>query len=170
MQLDFDIQNYLRISPTDMLLVCISTLLIVLIAKHFFWDKICAYVERRQVFIQDNINASIQSKKEAEQLKEEYEQQLSTVHEQAQDILAQATLSAANMKKEVLAQANEEALRMKQQASEAIEKEKLAAYKELKGVIEDVALDAAEKLIGRTLDEEAHRTYVKQLLSEGDDS
>ena len=49
-----------------------------------------------------------------------------------------------------------------------------AAYiehlKELKGVIEDVALDAAEKLIGRTLDEEAHRTYVKQLLSEGDDS
>ena len=69
--------------------------------KTFFLDKICAYVERRQVFIQDNINASIQSKKEAEQLKEEYEQQLSTVHEQAQDILAQATLSAANTKKDV---------------------------------------------------------------------
>lgn len=168
MQLDFDIQNYLRISPTDMLLVCISTLLIVCIAKHFLWDKINAYIERRQTFIQENINASIQNKKEMHQLKKEYEHKLSTLHADANDILTQARLSATNTKKEMLAQANEEVLRMKQEAYEEIEKEKRAAYQELKDAMEDVALDAAEKLIGRTLDDEAHRKYVKQLLSMGE--
>ena len=170
MNLDFDIQNYLRISPTDMLLVCISTLLIVLIAKHFFWDKVVAYIERRQAFIQENIDASEKSKQEAEVLKQQYEAQLKDVHLQAQDILQQAHQSASYMKKEVLAEANAEAVRMKEQASEAIAQEKLAAYKEIKDVIEDVALDTAEKLIGRKLDEEAHRKYVQELLSEGEDA
>ena len=38
--IDFNIDNYLRISLTDVVLVCISTFLIVMFAKKFFWDKL----------------------------------------------------------------------------------------------------------------------------------
>ena len=40
----FTIENYLRISLTDVILVMISTILIVLIAKKFFWSKLVAFV------------------------------------------------------------------------------------------------------------------------------
>lgn len=42
---DFNIDNYLRISPTDVILVLISTALIILFAKHFFWDKLTAFIK-----------------------------------------------------------------------------------------------------------------------------
>ncbi len=66
--IDFNIDNYLRISFTDVVLVCISTLLIVLFAKHFFWNKLVAFVKKRQDLIQENIDASITLKEEASQI------------------------------------------------------------------------------------------------------
>ena len=62
----FNIDNYLRISLTDVVLVCISTFLIVLIAKKFFWDKLLAYIQKRQDMIQDNIDSSVKIKEEAQ--------------------------------------------------------------------------------------------------------
>ena len=37
--IDFNVSNYLRISLTDVVMVLISTGLIILFAKHFFWIK-----------------------------------------------------------------------------------------------------------------------------------
>lgn len=36
MNLDFDIYAYLRLSPSDVIIVCISTFLLVIVAKRFF--------------------------------------------------------------------------------------------------------------------------------------
>lgn len=33
--MDFDINAYLRLNPMDMIMVCVSTLIIIAIAKHF---------------------------------------------------------------------------------------------------------------------------------------
>lgn len=46
----FDIDSYLRISLSDMLLVAISTLLLTAAGKVLFWDKVSAYLtSRRQI-------------------------------------------------------------------------------------------------------------------------
>lgn len=44
--MNIDITNYLRINPVDMALVCISTFIICLVAKHFFWDVILDYFQK----------------------------------------------------------------------------------------------------------------------------
>ena len=67
----FNIDNYLRISLTDVVLVLISTLLIVLIAKKFFWDKILAFMENRQNMIQENIDFSHELRDQAAAEKEQ---------------------------------------------------------------------------------------------------
>ena len=51
--IDFNIDNYLRISLTDVVLVCISTFLIVMFAKKFFWDKLLTLIQKRQDLIQE---------------------------------------------------------------------------------------------------------------------
>ena len=62
---DFNIDNYLRISPTDVILVLISTALIILFAKHFFWDKLTAFIKKRQDLIQENIDSSERLRQQA---------------------------------------------------------------------------------------------------------
>ena len=44
----FDIDSYLRISLSDMLLVAISTLLLTAAGKVLFWDKVSAYLTSRR--------------------------------------------------------------------------------------------------------------------------
>lgn len=44
--IDFNIDNYLRISLTDVVLVCISTFLIVMFAKKFFWEKLLTLIQK----------------------------------------------------------------------------------------------------------------------------
>ena len=73
----FDINSYLRLVPTDMLLICISTLLIVLIAKHFFWDKVTVYLNARSEVIQGDLDAAKAAKAEGAQYKQQYEEQRS---------------------------------------------------------------------------------------------
>ena len=53
--MDFDINAYLRLNPMDMIMVCVSTLIIIAIAKHFFWDKVLAYLDARKAAIQADI-------------------------------------------------------------------------------------------------------------------
>lgn len=48
--IDFNIDNYLRISLTDVVLVCISTFLIVMFAKKFFWDKLLTLIQKQTRF------------------------------------------------------------------------------------------------------------------------
>lgn len=53
--INFTIENYLRISWQDVILVCISSLIIVLVCRKYFWSKLLTFIEKRQQLIQNNI-------------------------------------------------------------------------------------------------------------------
>ena len=99
----FTIENYLRISLTDVILVMISTILIVLIAKKFFWSKLVAFVEKRQQLVQANIDSSLALKKEAEDLKDQYDKQIKSAGQEANVILENARAQATQEKKQISA-------------------------------------------------------------------
>ena len=109
----FNIDNYLRISLTDVVLVCISTFLIVLIAKKFFWDKLLAYIQKRQDMIQDNIDSSVKIKEEAQSIKERYDEKMKNAGKEAHAILESARASAAQEKQQILNQTQDEVVRLK---------------------------------------------------------
>lgn len=109
----FTIENYLRISLTDVILVMISTILIVLIAKKFFWSKLVAFVEKRQQLVQANIDSSLALKKEAEDLKDQYDKQIKSAGQEANVILENARAQATQEKKQILSKAQQEAVLLK---------------------------------------------------------
>lgn len=171
MNIEFDISSYLRLNPTDMLIVCISTFLIVLIAKHFFWDKALDYLKRREDAIQEDLNAAAQSKAEAQSMKVQYEQQISDARGEAHAILESAKSNASMEKKEVLHKARLEAEGLKEKAFADIEREKIQVRKQMKNEIADVAFLAAEKIVEKELDEDKHKKYVDDFIEHaGDDS
>ena len=129
---DFNVANYLRINLQDMIMTLISTILIVLFAKHFFWDKILAFVKKRQDLIQGNIDSSEDLKKAALAQKEKYDVQMQHAGQDAHVIIETARANATQQKKEILDQANSEAARIKAKAQEDIDRDRLKAQDEMK--------------------------------------
>ena len=147
--IDFNVANYLRINLQDMVMTLISTVLIVLFAKHFFWDKILAFVKKRQDLIQGNIDSSEDLKKAALAQKEKYDVQMQHAGQDAHVIIETARANATQQKKEILDQANSEAARIKAKAQEDIDRDRLKAQDEMKEAISDVAIEAAKKLVDK---------------------
>ena len=169
--MNIDITNYLRINPVDMALVCISTLIICLIAKHFFWDVIVDFLQKREDAIAQDINAGKQARIEGEEYKVQYETQMANVKGEAHEILETAKRNAAAEKKEILDKARVEADGLKTKAMQDIEREKVQAQKEMKQTIADVAFEAAGKIIEKEIDDQQQQKYVAEFIEHaGDDS
>ena len=166
---DFNVANYLRINLQDMIMTLISTILIVLFAKHFFWDKILAFVKKRQDLIQDNIDSSEDLKKAALAQKEKYEVEMKHAGQDAHVIIETARVNATQQKKEILDQANSEAARIKAKAQEDIDRDRLKAQDEMKEAISDVAIEAAKKLVDKEMDESTQRKFVDDFLAKAGD-
>ena len=162
----FNIDNYLRISLTDVVLVCISTFLIVLIAKKFFWDKLLAYIQKRQDMIQDNIDSSVKIKEEAQSIKERYDEKMKNAGKEAHAILESARASAAQEKQQILNQTQDEVVRLKKQAQEDIERDKRNAQKDMKEAIGYVALEISKKLLKKEVDEQEQKKYIDDFIDE----
>ena len=137
--MDFDINAYLRLNPMDMIMVCVSTLIIIAIAKHFFWDKVLAYLDARKAAIQADIDAGTQSREAGEQYKRQYEEQMANARGEAHEILESAKANAVQEKREILAAARGEAEAVKEKARKDIEREKVQARAAMKDAIVDVA-------------------------------
>ncbi|MEF2783075.1 MAG: F0F1 ATP synthase subunit B [Clostridium sp.] len=169
--MDFDINAYLRLNPMDMIMVCISTLIIVLVAKHFFWDKVQAYLDARESAIQADIDAGVKSRAEAETYKKQYEAQMASAKGEAHEILESAKANALLEKREILAAARDEADALKEKARKDIEREKVQARSEMKDAIVEVAFEAAKQIVNKELDETAHKQYVDDFIEHaGDES
>ena len=164
--MDFDINAYLRLNPMDMIMVCVSTLIIIAIAKHFFWDKVLAYLDARKAAIQADIDAGTQSREAGEQYKRQYEEHMANARGEAHEILESAKANAVQEKREILAAARGEAEAVKEN-----EREKVQARAEMKDAIVDVAFEAAKQIVNKELDESTHKQYVDDFIEHaGDES
>lgn len=164
--IDFNIDNYLRISPSDVILVLISTFLIVLFAKKFFWNKLLVFVQKRQQLIQDNIDSSEKIRNEAMDEKALYDAKLKNAGQEAHAIIEEAKAQAAEEKTQILKDARQQADRMSAAAREEIEREKLSAEKDMKNAISSVALCAAEALVKSEMDDGKREAFVADFIDQ----
>ncbi|MCI8851272.1 MAG: F0F1 ATP synthase subunit B [Erysipelotrichaceae bacterium] len=169
MNLDFDIYAYLRLSPTDVIIVCISTFLLVIFAKRFFWDKVLAFLDARKAAIQADIDSGEKQRMEGEAYKEQYEKRLADASKEAHELIETAKANAANEKRELLYAAKNEADNMKAKALADIEREKSAAQDEMKQAIVNVAFEAAKQIVDKEIDEKTHQRYVDEFIEHAGD-
>lgn len=166
-----NIDDYLRINVYDAVLVLISTFLIVFIVKKFFWNYVREYLDKRQAFIQEQLDESTNKLKESEALKSQYEEKMAGAKAEAKEIIAIAKDNASKEANDILAKAKENAEAMKEKAALDIENEKSKVKAQIKEEISEVAFLAASKVVGKELDEETHKKYVDDFIEQaGDDS
>ena len=164
--MNINIDNYLRINFTDMILVLISTLIICVVAKKFFWDFALEYFDKRKALIQEQLDHAKQSELEGEEYKRQYADQLKNVKNEANAILEKARNDAKAEGSLIVEKAQNDARLTLEKAQRDIESEKLNAQKQIRKEIADVAFVAAKQILEKEIDEDTQRKYGDQFISE----
>ena len=95
------------------------------------------------------------------------EEQVNEARRQGQQMLDQAKEVADRYQEEEMARARQEAQDFIDRARSDIQRERDAAVAEVRTNFGDLALTAAERIIRRSLDRQAHQELVTQVLEEG---
>jgi F-type H+-transporting ATPase subunit b len=111
-----------------------------------------AWAERDRA-VQEGLQASGQSRDEAEHARAEVERVLRDARFRAQQQIDQATAAGGRERDRLVAQATEEFRRLVDEAREQINAERERAAESLRGRIVDLALLAATRVTGQTYDQ-----------------
>ena len=161
-----NIENYLRLNIVDALLVLISTFLIVVIGRKYFWNILKDYLDRRQEYIKAELNEAEGKNKESQKLFMESKSEIMKARKQADEILEMAESDAKKEANMIVAEARKKAEELLERAREEIALEKREAAENIKEQMGIIALAAAKEIIEKEVDEKAHRKFIKDFIHE----
>jgi len=164
-----NIDNYLRINLVDMGLVLISTFLIIVITRKFFWRYAKEYLDGRAAHIQSELEESQDNLQASEEMKQQYEEKLAKARAEATEIVSSAKQRATTQANTIVSDAKNNAAIMKEKALHDIEREKANVREQIKEEISEVAFMAAQKVVEKELDEGIHKKYVKDFIQKAED-
>ncbi|MGD2042520.1 MAG: F0F1 ATP synthase subunit B [Acidimicrobiia bacterium] len=123
-------------------------------------------LEQRQAAISGQIEDAEKAKTEAESLLADYRGQLNEAKADANKIIEQAREQAEQMRVDIVAKAESEADQIRAKAREEAAGEKARALAEAKIQVGDISVDLASKIVGESLDENAHRALIDRYLAD----
>ncbi|WP_408955196.1 F0F1 ATP synthase subunit B [Natroniella sp. ANB-PHB2] len=141
-----------------------------LLLRHFLFEPISAFMEKRSQSISNKIDDAKQREKEAKELKEEYQQKLKEARLEAQSIVEDSQRRAKRVKEDIIIEAKEEANRKVQKAEEEIKRAKQQAVEGLKDEVTTISVQIAKELLEQSIDsdiqEQTISNYIERLDEE----
>ena len=144
---------------------------IVLLGILFFfaYKPLIRLMDQRAERIRESLEAADQARQEAATSREAVEEALNEARQQGQRLLDQTREAAERYRAEEMDRARQEAENFVLRARAEIQRERDAAIEEVRSNFGDLAITAAERVIGRSLDRQAHEDLIAQVLEEGAD-
>ena len=154
----------------NLLFSLITVVVLVLILKKFFFEKVHQFMEARQQQVVNTLQEAQTTREEAQQKLEEYEAQMEFAESEKREIIKKAMQEAQAQAGAVLETASKEAGQVREQTRREIERDKMIAKKELQREIGDMAVLAAGKIIGEELNPKRQAEVVEKIIEEAEDS
>lgn len=135
-------------------------LILFFIIKHFFYEKINGFIQKRSDDVSLEMKNAQALKAEAEGYKAEYSAKLAKAEERSKEIIEEAINTAKDRKSEIIEEANKEAMKIQERAKAEINLEKKKALEEVRGNIVDLTMYATEKVIKESLHKAKHEQLI----------
>lgn len=123
-------------------------------------------LEQRQTAISGQLEEAEKAKAEAESLLADYKGQLAEARTEGNKIIEEARESAEQMKADVIAKAEADAEQIRARAREEAEGEKARALADARSQVGDISVDLAGKIVGESLDQQAHQALIDRYLAD----
>ena len=150
----------------NLLFSAITVLVLYLILKHFFFEKVHKFMEARKAAVQDNLDRAKATEEEAQALLSEDQATLSNAEEEKRAIIKEAKAEADRRADAIVGEAKIQAQRIVSEAHENMRAEEEKAVVQLKKEVSSLAVLAAERIMQRELDEKSQQALVDQVLEE----
>lgn len=144
--------------------ISFGLLLIILILVGY--KPITKMLDERSKKIKDSMDQAEFIKQQVAKTEQMVQEQLAEARKQGQDLVAQASQIGERLREEARQQAKQDAEAIVARARSEIKAERDEAIAKLREEFVEVAIKAAEKVISRALDKEAHRQIIVETLKE----
>ena len=160
------VENALKIDPVEMAIQVVATLLLVLVVKFLFWDKLTAFIEARREVMERELTEATEKNEEARALKEEAEKTFEQVKQEAKQLLEEAKTRGEDSRRELLAKAKDEAAHIRKNAQKDMAQEVEVARTKLRDEIIEIASVLAEKVISQEMDKKTYDRLIDEAIKE----
>lgn len=147
------------------ILISLANLLILfLMIKKFLYKPVKNVMAKRQSEIDERYSAADVAEQEAENSKKLWEEKLSGAKAEADSIISDATDNAKYREEKILAEANQKAEGIVRRAQTEAELEMKKAADGIKREIVEVSGALTEKMIGREINTDDHRSLIDSFI------
>jgi F-type H+-transporting ATPase subunit b len=158
-------QDLVTLVPWTFIIQIINLFIQVYFIKKFLFKPINEILEKRRNLADKEIKEAREAKDEADSLKVQYEESLSSAHAEAAQIVSDAQKEAQNKADTLLHEAETEAAGIKARAAADIEQEKKKAINEAKDEIGSLAMEIAGKVVEKEIKESDHKKLIDDFIT-----
>lgn len=144
----------------------ISTIILFVIIRRFFWKPITDFLEQKQLAVNESLEHAKSMSKEAAEVKNQAELDYQVLKLETEELRDRLVLDANNQKLIIIKEAKDEARMRLQQVERDIEFEIQEANQEIKNTIKEVAFSAAEKIVRKEINQSIHQKLLDEIIEE----
>ena len=130
------------------------------------YKPIIRMLDERSRKIKESMDQTEHIKQQAEQAEEETKKKIEEAGREGQELIARATRTGEEIRRQAQQDAKQDAEALIARARNEIQLERDEAVDNLRREFADLTVIAAEKVIERSLDKEAHRQLIDKVLEE----
>ena len=139
--------------------------ILLLVLRLFLFKPIMKVMDERKRKIEEGLQASTKAAQAAESSQEESRRAMEQARAEGRDLIGRAQETAARLGIELEAQARREAEAIVVRARAEIDRERQQAIQSLRAEFADLTVRAAERVVGQSLDRNAHQRLIDETLA-----
>ncbi|OOO00256.1 MAG: ATP synthase F0 subunit B [Epulopiscium sp. Nele67-Bin004] len=140
--------------------------LIIFILRRLLFQPVSDFIEKRRAAIAEDVNSATDAKKQANNMKAEYENKIKNINNEADEILKNARAKALAREQQIIDEAKEEANAIRTKATADIKLEQEKAKAEMKAEMIEVAALMASKFVTTSIDDAKQTKLISEVIDE----
>jgi F-type H+-transporting ATPase subunit b len=158
----------LGVNLPSLIAYLINFILLLGILSLFAYKPLLRMLDQRSETIRESLEAAERAREDAASSQEAIQEQITEARREGQRIMDQTREAAEQFRTEEMDKARQEAEAFVERAKADIQRERDTALHEVRASFGDLAITAAERVIRRSLDRQAHEELITQVLEEGE--
>jgi len=144
----------------------VTLLVLFLILKKFFFEKVHHFIQARENAIKDVYENADAANRKAEEKLQAYNLKIAQIESEGREIIKNAKLKAERQAAEIIEETGKKADAMIERALKEIEMEKVHAISDMKNQIITLSLLAAEKIMEKDLEASGQEAFIDNIIEQ----
>lgn len=149
----------------SIIMIWITVIVLFLVLKKFFFEKVKNFMETRSNSIQDAFDSAEAVNRRADEKMQNYTKRIANVEAEGREIIRDAKIKADAQAREIIEDANKQATEILSKAEKNIEREKQKAMEEMRKEVAALAMLAAERIVEREIQNIGQDEIVDEVIN-----